>query len=136
MTSYIPVIRGIPFLIIWLCVWFSLIVGPPAFLIWAIRRWWISSPRIIAPAWRSYLAIGATALVGLSNLLWLVFGIWLDVNGERSYESIFASLAAIGFIAALVGFLGSLLGKGSLRRPAYYLGIVMSILWVGMGAVS
>jgi hypothetical protein len=116
-------------------VWLLLIAGPPAFLIWAIKCWWVSSPRIIAPAWRSYLAIGATALVGLSNLLWLVFGIWLNMN-RGTHESMFTWLAAIGFIAAPAGFLASLLGKGSLRRPAYYLAAVMIILWFGMGAVS
>lgn len=121
---------------LYITVWLLSIAGPPAFLIWAIKRWWVSSPRIIAPAWRSYLAIGATALVGLSNLLWLVFGIWLDLNGGRSYESTFTWLAVIGFIAAPAGFVASVLGKGNLRRPAYYLGVVMTILWVGIGAVT
>lgn len=117
-------------------VWLLIIAGPPAFLIWAIKGWWASSPRIIAPPWRSYLAIGATSLVGLSNLLWLVFGFWLDINGGRSHESMFTWLAAIGFIAAPAGFLASLVGKGNLRRPACYLGVVMTILWAGMGAVT
>ena len=56
---------------LFIMVWLLRMVGPPAMLIWATKQWWLSSPRIVAPAGRSYFAVYATALVGLSELLWV-----------------------------------------------------------------
>jgi len=101
-------------------------------LIWAVRRWWRTSPRIGMPPWRGHLAIGAIALVGLSELLWIVFGVLLNVSIGRgeSYESLVKWIAGLGMFAAPAGLLASLFGKGTLRRPACGLAIVMGILWV------
>jgi len=57
---------------LWLIAWFFFLVASPGVLIWAIRRWWGTSPRIEKPSWRSYFAIGAVVLVGSSGLLWVV----------------------------------------------------------------
>jgi len=119
-----------------LIAWCIMIVGPPTVLVYVVRHWWHLSPRIEAPKWRSYAAIGAIALVGLSQSLLLVFGIWLDVTGGRSYQGAFTWLAAVGFLSAPTGFLASLLGKGTLRWPACSLAVLMTILWFGMGSVE
>jgi len=108
------------------------IVTPPAILVWAIRRWWRTSPRIAAPAWRSYLAIGAIVLVGLSQLLRIVTGVWADVSGGGGFPDnpAFVRLFGLGFFAAPAGLLVSLLGKGVLRWPACWLSALMTFLWI------
>jgi|SRR6266480_486924 len=129
MTSYLPLI---PFIIAWFC----LIAGPPAILIGAIQRWWHTSPRISAPAWRTYLAIAAIVLVGFSELLWIVAGVWLDMGGGGSGYTVFPWFARLGFFAAPAGLLASLIGKGTLRLPACIAAVVVMLLWIAMGSVD
>ena len=106
-------------------------VGPPAILVWVVRRWWRSSPRICAPAWRSYCAIGAIALVGLSLLLRFVTGIWVDINGELVFDNpAFRWLFGAGFLATPIALLVSFLGKGNLRWPALGLSALMTYVWI------
>ena len=111
---------------------FFFIVTPPAILVWAIRRWWRTSPRIAAPAWRSYLAIGAIVLVGLSQLLRIVTGVWADVSGGGGFPSnpAFIWLLGFGFLAAPAGLLIGLFSKGILRWPACGLSVLMKFLWI------
>ena len=105
-------------------------------LVWVIRRWWRTTPKIIAPAWRSYLAIGAIALVGLSELLWSVFGIWVSVNGGWSDNPVFLRVFGFGFYAALAALLASLFGKGTLRWPACGLSTALTFWWIYTGLVA
>jgi hypothetical protein len=111
---------------------FFFIVTPPAILVWAIRRWWRTSPRIAAPAWRSYLAIAAIVLVGLSQLLRIVTGVWADVSGGGGFPSnpAFIWLLGFGFLAAPAGLLIGLFSKGTLRWPACGLSVLMTFLWI------
>ena len=108
------------------------IVGPPAILVWAIRRWWRTSPRIAPPAWRSYLAVGAIVLVGLSQLLRIVTGVWADVSGGGGFPDnpIFTYLFGLGFLVAPGGLLAILFGKGTLRWPACGLSALMTFVWI------
>lgn len=110
--------------------WLFFIVGPPAILVWAIRRWWLTFLRIVAPAWRSYLAVGAIALVGLSELLWIVAGVWADVSSGGGLNPVFTYLFGLGLLVALAGLLASLFGKGTLRWPACGLSALMTFVWI------
>src|SRR5260370_4708915 len=97
---------------------FFFIVTPPAILVWAIRRWWRTSPRIAAPAWRSYLAIAAIVLVGLSQLLLIVTGVWADVSGGGGFPSnpAFIWLLGFGFLAAPAGVPLVIVFENNLKR--------------------
>jgi hypothetical protein len=110
--------------------WGFLIAAP---LVWVIRHWWQTSPRIITPTWRSYLSIGATGLVVLSELSWFVVGFWIVVGGGGSYDPVFQRTAMLGFLAAPAGLLASLFGKGELRWPACSLSILMMCFWLVLG---
>jgi hypothetical protein len=110
--------------------WSFLMAAP---LVWAIRYWWQTSPRIITPTWRSYLSIGATSLVVLSELSWFVVGFCIVVRGGGSYDLVFQRTAMLGFLAAPAGFLASLFGKGELRWPACSLSILMMCSWLALG---
>jgi hypothetical protein len=128
MTSYLHI--GV---ILFIIVWFCFVVGPPAILIWAIRRWWQTSPRIGDPAWRSYTAIGAIFLVSLSELLWIVSAIWIGARGGGSYDPVFQWIVGLGFFAAPTGLLAGFLGKGTLRWPACSLSIFALLSWLVLG---
>src|SRR6267143_970758 len=43
---------------------------PLLILVWALWRWLRTTPRIVEPAWRSYVAIGAISLAGKGKLRW------------------------------------------------------------------
>ena len=107
------------------------VVTPPAILVWAIRRWLRTSPRIAAPAWRSYLAIGAIVLVGLSQLLRILTAVWASVSGGGGFPDnpVFIFLFELGFLVAPAGLLASLFGKGTLRWPACGLSALMTFVW-------
>jgi hypothetical protein len=111
---------------------FLVVVGPPAILIWVVRRWWRTSLRIDTPVWRSYFAIGAIILVGLSVLLRIISGAWADLSGGGGFPDnpVFIWLFGIGFFAAPAGLLASLFGKGTLRWPACWLSALMTFLWI------
>jgi len=97
-------------------------------LIWAVRRWWRLPVRIEAPAWRSYLAIGGFALVGLSQFLLIATGIWLDVS--RSDNPVQGWLLETGALVALVALFASLLGRGPLRWQAFGLSALNIFVWI------
>src|SRR5215472_2939831 len=103
---------------------------PIAFLAWAVRRWWRTSPRIGTPAWRSYTAIAAVSMAGVSVLVWIVIPIWAHaIGGFPYYDPVLMRLYAVGFLTASVGFLPSFAGKGKLRWPAFFLSLTMDVLW-------
>ena len=102
-------------------------------LVWAIRHWWRATPKIVAPAWRSWLSLGAATLVGLSELLWVVSAIWIVVSGGGSYDRMFQRIVTLGFFAAPAGLLASLFGKGALRWPACSLSILTMCSWLVLG---
>ena len=111
--------------------------GPPALLIWAFQRWWRVSPRITEPLWRSYLAIGAISLAGLSDLLWIIWHFWaLAIGGLHVYDQVLVWFVRLGFLTAPLGLLTSILGKGSLRWPACSLSAVMIFLWIASGLAA
>ena len=102
-----------------------------AFLAWAVRRWWQTSPRIGTPPWRGYIAIAAMSLTGLSVLVWIVMGVWAHViGGFPPYDPVLMSLYALGFLTAFTGFLASLAGKGNLHWPACIISSGMAMLWI------
>jgi hypothetical protein len=115
-----------------LVAWCLLVLATLTTLIWAVKRWWRTSPRIGTPAWKGYLAVGAIALVGLSELLWILFGILVNVGRGDSYDTLLTWTAGLGLYAAPAALLASLFGKGILRWPACTLSIVMGGLWVAL----
>jgi hypothetical protein len=116
--------------------WCFLIASPPTLLVWLVYLWWRTSPRIDMPVWRSYVTIGAIFFVGLSQLLWFVLGIWLNVGGERVYGTVFMRLAWLGLLTTLGGILASLLSKRTLRWQTLGLAVLMMFLWFAMGLGS
>jgi len=107
--------------------WCLVAVAPLIILIGTIRRWRRTTPRIIAPAWGSYLAIVSIALVGLSELRWFVFGIKVAVSGQLTSLALM-QLYWAGFFAAPTALVASLLGKGTRRRPACGLSSLLILL--------
>jgi hypothetical protein len=112
---------------------FVFIVAQPAFLIRAIQQWWRAFFRVDTPAWRSYFAIGAIILVGLSGLLLIVSGGWGTASGGEPDNPAFIWIFWLGFLPAPTGLLASLFGKGTLRRRALALAGVMTALWILWG---
>jgi hypothetical protein len=108
--------------------WCAMMVGPPAILAWVVRDWWRASPKIEAPAWRSYLAIAAIGLVGLSQMSRFVIGIRAEVSGLEN--PVLLWLLGIGFLTAPIALLVSVLGKGTLRRPACGLAVITTFTWI------
>jgi len=110
-----------------------LMIIPAALTVWALQRWWRMSPKVCVPVWRSYFAVGAMALVGLSELLWVGFGILVNTSRGGAYDLVLTWFARLGFFAAPAALLASLFGKGTLRWPAFSLAIVMALLWIVIG---
>jgi|SRR5579864_5604047 len=103
---------------------------PTLILAWTLWRWSRSAPRIVEPAWRSYVAFTAIALAGASSLLWLVSIIWARViGGFPYYDSTLLTFYRWGGLTSLAGLLVSFVGKGKLRWPACGLSALMSLLW-------
>src|SRR5947207_2055758 len=99
--------------------------------------WWRVSPRITEPLLRSYLAIGAISLAGLSYLLWIIWHFWaLAIGGLHVYDPVLVWFVRIGFLTGPLGLLTSILGKGSLRWPACGLSAVMIFLWLASGMAA
>src|ERR1700687_4557583 len=114
-----------------LIVSFFFFVSPPAILVWAIRRWWRTTPRIGVPAWRSYLAVGAISFAALSELLWIISGFWARaIGGFHVYDPMLIWFVRFGFLAGPAGLLTSLFGKGLLRWPDWGLSAGMTLLWI------
>ena len=78
------------------------------------------------------MAIAAIVLVGLSQLLRIVTGVWADVSGGGGFPSnpAFIWLLGLGFLAAPAGLLVGLFSKGTLRWPACGLSVLMTFLWI------
>jgi hypothetical protein len=113
---------------------FFFLAAPPVILLSALQRWWRTSPRIGAPAWRSYLAFAAISLGGLSELLWIISSFWARaIGGFHVYDPVLIWLVRFGFLAGPAGLLTSLFGKGTLRWPACGLSAVMTFLWIATG---
>jgi hypothetical protein len=124
MTLYLPE----------LIVSFLVFGSPVAILIWAIQRWRSRTPRIGAPAWRSYVAVGALSVAALSEFLWYTPFVWAYTIGPSYVDDrLLIWLVRVGFSAGPTGLLMSLFGKGSLRWPAWCLSALMTLLWVGLG---
>lgn len=109
----------------------AVMVGlPVAILIWAIQRWFRSSPRIVDPAWRSYVALVAISLAGISSMLSLTTYIWARViGGFPFYDPVHLSLMRWGILTSFVGLIVSFVGKGRLRWPACGVSFFMTLLW-------
>ena len=75
------------------------------------------------------MAIGAIVGVGVSQLLRLLTGIWLNAT-ERFDNPALIRLFWVGFLAAPAALLSSLLGKGTLRWPACGLSVLMTLHWI------
>src|SRR5207248_3678744 len=104
---------------------------PTLILAWALWRWFRSAPRIVEPAWRSYVAIGAIGCAGVSSTLWLISLLWARVTGGfRYYDPVLLSFYQWGCLTGLIGFLISFIGKGKLRWPACGLSSLMVFLWL------
>ncbi len=88
---------------------------------------------MIEPAWRSYFAIGAIILMGLSGLLLIASGAWATASGGEPDNPVFIWIFLLGFFAAAAGLLASLFGKGRLRWRALALAGVMTALWILWG---
>ena len=105
-------------------------LAPPAILIWAVQRWWRTSPRIDVPTWRSYLALVAIGLAGTSSLLWLISLVWAKViGGFAYYDPVLLRFYRWGSLTGLSGLLVSFGAKGKLRWPACGLSSLMVLLW-------
>jgi hypothetical protein len=103
---------------------------PVAVLFWAIWRWARSTPRIGAPAWRSYVALAAITFVGLSALLWVTSILWARaIGGFPYYDPVLLRFFRWGSSTSLAGLLASVIGKGKLRWPSCGLSVLMSFLW-------
>src|SRR5437773_11314341 len=106
------------------------VVLPLAILAWAFWRWARSSPRIVVPPWRSYVALAAIGLAGISSLLWLTGFIWARViGGFPFYDPVHMSLMRCGILTSFVGLLVSFVGKGKLRWPACGVSLLMTLFW-------
>jgi hypothetical protein len=112
---------------------FFFIVAQPAFPIRAIRQWRRASFRIDTPVWRSYFAIGAIILVGLSGLLLIVSTVWATASGGEPDNPAFIWIFWLGFLPAPTGLLASLFGKETFRWRALALAGVMTALWILWG---
>src|SRR5260221_12693719 len=111
-----------------------LLIAPPVILIWALQRWWRTSPRISPPVWRSYVAIAAIGLAGVSVLLWFVSGFRARaVGGFYVDDRALIWFVRFGFLAGPAGFFARLFGKGTLRGPACGLSAFMTLLWIAKG---
>jgi hypothetical protein len=98
---------------------------------WAFRRWLRASPRIAAPAWRSYSAICAFCFALVSFILWLVLFAWAQVVGGFPYYDPFVlRFYGFGFLTGTIGLLCGLIGKGKLRWPACGMSALMAFLWL------
>jgi len=103
---------------------------PLLVLAWALWRWLRTTPRIVEPAWRSYVAIGAIGLAGVSALLWVVSLIWARaIGGFPFYDPVLLRFYRWGFLTSVLGLFVSLVGKGKLRWPTTGLSLLMSMLW-------
>src|SRR5215472_5851403 len=108
-----------------------LFVGLPiAILTWAFWRWARSSPQIVDPRWRSYVALIAVTLAGVSSMLSLIGYIWARfIGGFPFYDPVHLSLMRWGILTSFVGLLLSFVGKGKLRWPACGVSLFMTLLW-------
>ena len=103
---------------------------PLLILAWAIWRWLRTPPRIVEPAWRSYVAFAAISLAGVSLLLWLISVIWARViGGFPYYDPVLLHFYRWGGTTSLFGLLVSFAAKGKLRWPACGLSFLMTLLW-------
>jgi hypothetical protein len=102
-------------------------------LILTIRDWLRTSPRVLAPAWRTYFAVGAITVLSFSELLWTVSAVWIAVQRGASYNPVFQWIGALGFFAAPTALLAGLFGKGKLRWPACGLSVLMMYSWLALG---
>ncbi len=106
------------------------LVLPLVIFAWAIWRWLRASPRIGVPAWRSYVAIVAIGLAGVSALLWVVSLIWARaIGGFPFYDPVLLRFYRWGFLTSALGLFVSFVGKGKLRWPTTGLSLLMSMLW-------
>ena len=109
---------------------------PLVILVWALWRWSRTAPRIVEPAWRSYMAIGAISLAGASSMLWLISLIWARViGGFPFYDPVLLRFYRWGALTGLAGLVVSFVGKGKLRWPACALSSLIVFLWF-MAATS
>src|SRR5258707_7593569 len=108
-----------------------LLIAPPVILIWALQRWWRTSPRISPPVWRSYVAIAAIGLAGVSVLLWFVSGFRARaVGGFYVDDRALIWFVRFGFLAGPAGFLARLVWEGTVRGAACGLSAFMTLLWI------
>ena len=104
---------------------------PLVILIWAFWRWSRTSPRIVQPAWRSYIALAAIGLGAFSSLLWVILILWARaIGGFPFYDPMVLSFYRWGFLTGAAGFAISFAGKGKLRWPSCGLSILMALLWM------
>lgn len=110
-----PLFPGLPLLILALALW----------------RWLHNAPRIVEPAWRSYVAIVAMSFAGVSALLWVVSLVWARlIGGFPFYDPVLLRFYRWGFLTSALGLFVSLVGKGKLRWPTTGLSLLMSMLWL------
>jgi hypothetical protein len=103
---------------------------PLLILFWATWRWARLKPKIGIPAWRSYVAIAAAFLAGLSAVLCVTSLIWAHViGGFQFYDPILMRFYRWGFLTSAAGLITSLVGKGNLRWPSCLLSALMVFFW-------
>jgi hypothetical protein len=103
---------------------------PLLILAWALWRWLRTAPRIVEPAWRSYVAIGAIGLAGASSMLWLISLFWAKVlGGFPFYDPVLLRFFGLGGLTGLAGLVMTFVGKGKLKWPACALSLLMVLLW-------
>ncbi len=104
---------------------------PLLILAWALWRWLRTAPRIVEPAWRSYMAIGAIGFAGASSMLWLISLIWaMVIGGFPFYDPVLLRFYRWGFLTSALGLLISFAGKGRLKWPSCGLSLLMALLWM------
>ena len=112
---------------IWLLCW----VLAPATVAWGFTRWLRAESRIEQPTWRSYLAIAAFGMAGISMLLWYSAVLRTTWRlGFMLYDEFFPRFDVPGMLLALGGIALSLSANGKLRWPACFVSFAMAYIWL------
>jgi hypothetical protein len=122
ITVYFPVVASL--------LVYTFLIGLALYVAKTWVRWVSSGATLTEPRWRSLAATIGLAASTFSLSLIIALAIHAVITGGFPYYSRPLMTAfRVGFLTALTGVLGALIGKGSLEVPAIISSILCLLIW-------
>lgn len=112
----------------------GLLIAFCSYIVRSWVRWSRSDVKLAAPRWRSAVTLFGFLTVNVSLAVFIAVGVHAIFTGGLPYYHPVLILAfRIGFLAALMGMLAALIGKGQLDKPTIISSLLCLLIWFAEG---